>query len=203
MLMIISRLHLFRMRNISDKICTKETKIRILWSIIFPRKSWRLWDNVQKYCRARQAIDGNIIRRMRFSCWIRKEYKHTLIIFNTYYFSTATAVRRMRLGVAYIILQRTLLVFSLFSSYTSFFSHICIIFIFIFIFSIVSLLLSFRFLPYSLLSPIFLTFLFLLVFFFSSLFINFLGKLACNWLVASNYENIHHVQSWTRTHATL
>jgi hypothetical protein len=27
---------------------------------------------VEKYARARQATDGNIIRRMRFACWITK-----------------------------------------------------------------------------------------------------------------------------------
>jgi hypothetical protein len=27
---------------------------------------------VEKYGRARQATDGNIIRRMRFACWVTK-----------------------------------------------------------------------------------------------------------------------------------
>ena len=36
------------------------------------RKSCHLWDNVGKYRRARQAIDKNIMRRMRFSCRITK-----------------------------------------------------------------------------------------------------------------------------------
>jgi hypothetical protein len=31
-----------------------------------------LWDNVEKYGRAGQAIDDNIIRRMRFAYWITK-----------------------------------------------------------------------------------------------------------------------------------
>jgi hypothetical protein len=38
----------------------------------FPRKSCRLWDNVEKYGTAWQATDDNIIRRMRFTCWITK-----------------------------------------------------------------------------------------------------------------------------------
>ena len=36
------------------------------------RKSSRLWDNVEKYGRARQATDDTIIRRMRFACWMIK-----------------------------------------------------------------------------------------------------------------------------------
>jgi len=33
-------------------------------------KSCRLWDNLEKYVRARRATDDNIIRRMRIACWI-------------------------------------------------------------------------------------------------------------------------------------
>ena len=33
----------------------------------FPRKSWRVWDNVEKYGRAGHASDDNITRRMRFA----------------------------------------------------------------------------------------------------------------------------------------
>jgi hypothetical protein len=36
------------------------------------RKSCRLGDNVDKYGTVRQATDDNIIRRMRFACWITK-----------------------------------------------------------------------------------------------------------------------------------
>jgi hypothetical protein len=39
---------------------------------MFFRKSYRLWDNVKNYGIAGQATDGNIIRRMRFACWITK-----------------------------------------------------------------------------------------------------------------------------------
>jgi len=38
---------------------------------IFPRKLCRLWDNVEKYGRARQDTD-DIIRRMRFASWMTK-----------------------------------------------------------------------------------------------------------------------------------
>ena len=37
-----------------------------------PRKSYRLWDNVEKYGTVGEAIDDNITRRMRFVCWITK-----------------------------------------------------------------------------------------------------------------------------------
>jgi hypothetical protein len=53
--------------KVVDKI-----KTHILCSIMFFRKSCRLWDNVGKYGTARQATDDNIIRRMRFACWITK-----------------------------------------------------------------------------------------------------------------------------------
>ena len=36
------------------------------------RKSYRLWDNVVKYCTAGQATDGSIIWLKRFTCWIPK-----------------------------------------------------------------------------------------------------------------------------------
>ena len=47
-------------------------KTQILFSIFFFRKSCRLRDNVEKYCRAGQATDGNTTRRMSFTCWINK-----------------------------------------------------------------------------------------------------------------------------------
>jgi hypothetical protein len=52
--------------NVVEKI-----KTHILCSItFFFKKSYRLWDNVEKYGRARQATDDNIIRRTRFACRI-------------------------------------------------------------------------------------------------------------------------------------
>jgi hypothetical protein len=50
----------------------EKIKTFIVSSITFSRKSCRLWDNVEKYGTARQATDDNIIRRMRFACWISK-----------------------------------------------------------------------------------------------------------------------------------
>jgi hypothetical protein len=48
----------------------EKIKTHILCSIILLRKSCRLWDNVEKCCRAGQATDNNITRRMRIACWI-------------------------------------------------------------------------------------------------------------------------------------
>ena len=42
-----------------------------MFSNVF-RKSYRLWENVEKYGRASQATDDNIVRRMLFACWITK-----------------------------------------------------------------------------------------------------------------------------------
>jgi hypothetical protein len=37
---------------------------------------------VKNYCRACQAIDDKILRRMRMTCWIHKGYKYTLRVRN-------------------------------------------------------------------------------------------------------------------------
>jgi hypothetical protein len=39
---------------------------------LFPRKSCRLWDNVEKYGTAGRATDDNITRRKRVACWTNK-----------------------------------------------------------------------------------------------------------------------------------
>jgi hypothetical protein len=65
--MIICRWTRLRVRNVSDKVAEKIKHILCL--ITFSRKSCSLW-HVKKYGRARQAIDDNMIPRMRFACWI-------------------------------------------------------------------------------------------------------------------------------------
>jgi hypothetical protein len=59
-----------------NEICFRQNLCRkwkyIFCWITFSRKSCRLWDNVEKYGTAGQATDGNIIRRMRFACWITR-----------------------------------------------------------------------------------------------------------------------------------
>jgi hypothetical protein len=71
--MILFRWILLTMRNLSDKIASK-IKTHILCSMTLFRKLCRLWNrpNVEKYDRAGQATDGNIIRHMVFACWITK-----------------------------------------------------------------------------------------------------------------------------------
>jgi len=56
---IISHPVLLRMSNVSESRA-EEIKTRISCSIILFEKSYRLWDNVQKYCTARQATDDNM-----------------------------------------------------------------------------------------------------------------------------------------------
>ena len=69
--MIISRWIIFRMRNVSCKTL-EEIKTHILCSVTFVFKSCRLWDNMEKYGKARQTTDDIIIRRMRFTSRITK-----------------------------------------------------------------------------------------------------------------------------------
>ena len=59
------------MRNVLDKIVEK-IKTHILCSIIFFRKSCRLWDNVENYGGAWWATNDVTIWRIRVACWISK-----------------------------------------------------------------------------------------------------------------------------------
>ena len=90
----------FLERKIFQTAVLEKIKTHILCSItffIFFRKSCRLWDNVEKYCRAEQATDYNTAHAHSIlDIW---GYKHKLRISNTYCFSTATMVARMRLNV--------------------------------------------------------------------------------------------------------
>jgi len=69
--MIISRSVLLRMRIVLEKVVEK-IKAHILCLIFFFRKPCRFLDNVEKYGRARQVTDENMIRRMRVPCRITK-----------------------------------------------------------------------------------------------------------------------------------
>jgi len=66
------------MKNVSGKIIEK-IKTQILGTItFFLRKSWRLWVNVEKYCRAGQATDDNMVHAHgTLDKW---GYRHTLRI---------------------------------------------------------------------------------------------------------------------------
>ena len=47
-------------REIFQTKVVEKTKTEILCLIRFLRKSCRLWNNVEEYCRARQATDDNM-----------------------------------------------------------------------------------------------------------------------------------------------
>jgi hypothetical protein len=93
--MIISRWIIFKMINVSDKSCTGNQNT-ILGPVTTFRKSCRLWHNVEKCGIAKLGTYDNIIRRMRFACWITKA-TDTLRMCNTCCFSTSTVVTRTRL----------------------------------------------------------------------------------------------------------
>jgi hypothetical protein len=50
----------------------EKIEVQMLCSTTFSRKLCPLLDNVEKYGKARQVTDDDIIRRMRFACWITK-----------------------------------------------------------------------------------------------------------------------------------
>ena len=83
-------------REIFQTKVVEKIKACILWSVISFRKSRPLWDNMEKYCTAGQAIDE--IERMRISCWYRSLHTHTC---NYYCFSTATIVAEQSLNVTF------------------------------------------------------------------------------------------------------
>jgi hypothetical protein len=70
--MIISRWILLLMWNVSEKSCRENQNAVFVFSNFLFRKSCRLWNKVEKYGRARLATDDNIIRHVRFACWITK-----------------------------------------------------------------------------------------------------------------------------------
>jgi len=104
---MISR-SVLRMRNVSDKNVVEKTKTQIMRSATYLRKSCRLLYTVEKYCRAGQAIDENIIRRMRRI--ILHTHTHTHNIQN-FLLSHATMVARTRhiLTLTYTLLPTRLL----------------------------------------------------------------------------------------------
>jgi hypothetical protein len=55
----ISHSFLLIMRNVLDRSC-RQNQNTFLYSKTYFRKTWRLWDNVEKYCRARQATEDNM-----------------------------------------------------------------------------------------------------------------------------------------------
>jgi uncharacterized protein YlbG (UPF0298 family) len=68
-------------------------------NFLFLRKSFRLWDSVEKYCTTGQATDDNTAHALHMVDNWNNCYKHTLRICNTYCFSTATIVVRKHLSI--------------------------------------------------------------------------------------------------------
>jgi len=56
--------------KVRDTEVVEEMKTHVLYSITFFQISFRLCDNMEKYCRARQATGDNTLRRTRILCWI-------------------------------------------------------------------------------------------------------------------------------------
>jgi hypothetical protein len=67
----ISQWILLRMRNVSDSSCRENQNTHFMFDN-FSLKIVSLWDNVEKYVRAREATDDNIIWHMCFACWVTK-----------------------------------------------------------------------------------------------------------------------------------
>ena len=89
--MILSCSVILGMRNVTGKICRERR------NTLFFRKSCRLWNNVEKYCKAGHATYGNLAHA---NCMLDTySYKHTVIIRNNHFFSTATMVTQKRLSI--------------------------------------------------------------------------------------------------------
>jgi len=71
-----------------------KTRIFLFNNFFFLGKSCRLWTNVEKYCRAREAIDDKIAPAHYVLDNVG--YRQTLKRCNTYCFSTETMVARTR-----------------------------------------------------------------------------------------------------------
>jgi hypothetical protein len=86
------------MRKVSDKCCRKNQNTYIMFNNFpAPRKSCRLWENVEKYDRTGQVTDDSIIRRTRFACWTTKttgtQSKYAILIVFYGNFSYANALQ--------------------------------------------------------------------------------------------------------------
>jgi hypothetical protein len=95
--LIISRRILFRMRNVLDRVLEKiKTHFMFLQVPPHPRKSWHLWDDLEKFGTAGQAtVDIMAQARCRLDTW-GYTHTHTHRICNIYCFSTGTMVAWMR-----------------------------------------------------------------------------------------------------------
>jgi hypothetical protein len=111
--LIISRTVLLRMRHASEKSCSVNHNTHCMFSDVF-RKSCRLWDSVEKYCRAGQAADDNMEHAL---CMLDNYgYRHTLRICNTLLFHYNNGCT----NAPHYHVTRTLVVFSRLDKYSLF-----------------------------------------------------------------------------------
>jgi len=94
--LIISRSFLLRMRNLSDKRRENQNTHFVFSNFLLFRISFRLWHNVEKYCRTGQATYDSMAHA--HPIMHTEGYKRTLTICNTYYFSTTTMAARTQLN---------------------------------------------------------------------------------------------------------
>jgi hypothetical protein len=66
------------MDYVSDKVCRENQHTRFTFNNFYPELC-PLSDNVEKYGTTRQAMDENIIRRMRFAYRVNEERMHKRI----------------------------------------------------------------------------------------------------------------------------
>jgi hypothetical protein len=69
---IISRSILLTMRNIWDKICRENQNTHFKFNNFFYFGNRAVYENVERYCRARKATEDHIRRRTRTACRITK-----------------------------------------------------------------------------------------------------------------------------------
>jgi hypothetical protein len=94
--MIIFRSTPLRMRNVQDKRGIENQNAHLTANSIFLIRAIYeiMWKNTARSDRPHMAI-----RRIRFTCRMTKaKYRHTLRLFNTHFFSTATTVTWTRLN---------------------------------------------------------------------------------------------------------
>ena len=95
--LVISLPILFGRTNLQTKFCRENQNVYFIFNKVLFRKSYRLWDNVGKYCRILQATDYNTAHaRCMLDTWGNK---HTLRICNTHCLCNATVVTRICLYV--------------------------------------------------------------------------------------------------------
>ena len=70
-LRIVSCSVLLRMINVSDRSFRENQNTYLMFDKFF-WKLFCLWDNVEKFDKAREATHNNIIWHMRIACWITK-----------------------------------------------------------------------------------------------------------------------------------